>query len=232
MEKSRNIDGGKQQVGSELAIGRQHGGAGLAEPVLDPVRVEDERGRQQEPAGRRPAGDNLPLLPENHRGRQRQHQLWLHKGEAQGKPAEVGPPPKGDRRPDPQRDDAVELRVQQQQGRRDGGEAGQHQGGRTGADREVEATGKAEEPEQDPDPAAEVGPEGVERDGQHRHPCRSQKRQDPLDAERHQDAPAGDLSLRRLLRVQVIEMARIRDDQTGPGGERGPVRVDDVVVGQ
>ena len=228
----------------DLAGTRLHGGSGLAEPVKDPVGVEDQCRNQEGRPRCRPAGDDRPPAGQDQGHPERQHQLGLHEGQAKGQTGEIRTRPESDRPANAQDDDAVELGVEQQQCGRDAGKGRQeplrrcapspHRWG--GANfrprRQVEAGTEAEEAEQDPQPPTEVGSQGCERDREQRHPGRGKEGQDPADAERHQVAAAGYVILEPGLSMQVVELPGIVDDHQGSGGEGGPVRVDYVLVRQ
>src|SRR5665213_2134999 len=51
-----------------------------------------------------------------------------------------------------------------------------------------------------------------------------------MDARRHEAEAAGDLELDAALRVEVVEMAWVLDDQPAAGGECGPIRVDHIAA--
>ena len=77
----------------DLAAGRRDGGAGLAQPVEHPSRVEDRGGRQQPGTGGSPPGKHLPAPRQDHGDRERQHQLRLHQGQAEREAGEIRPRP-------------------------------------------------------------------------------------------------------------------------------------------
>jgi hypothetical protein len=122
------------------------------------------------------------------------------------------------------------LGVQEEQGgghRREGSEDGRWW---SRPDREEEAEGEAREPEEDPEPAAEICSERLERDREECHPCRRKERKDAVDAEADKRPPPGDVELGPALNIEVVQVAGVLDDQPGAGRERGPVGVDDVVL--
>ena len=131
---------------------------------------------------------------------------------------------------DSERDQAVELGVEEKQCGRYRCEGREDRCRWSRPDREEESEGEAHEPEQDPEPAAEICAESLEGDREERHPRRRKERKNAVDAEADEGAPPGDVELGPALHAEVVQMAWILDDEPAAGCERGPVGVDDVVL--
>src|SRR5206468_3169036 len=111
------------------------------------------------------------LSREQNRGGERQDELRFDQGEAQAQPGEVRARPQSEGGAETQGDDAIELRVQQQQCCRDGREAREYRGRRPWPRREIESPGKTEETEEDPQPSADLRSERGEWHGKQRDDC-------------------------------------------------------------
>ena len=230
LHRLREEDAEVRQV--DLPADRRHGRTGLTQPLRYPPRVEEQRRKEQGHAGSRPTDQHLPLPFEEHRRAQREHQLGFHQRQAEREPREVRPLPQRDRGPDAEGNDAVQLGVEHHERGRHRGEGGQDPRRGPRARRQVQPRAEAGEPEKDPQPAADVGAESLERRRQQRDPGRGEERKDAFDAWRRERPTSGDVALDSLLHLEVVEVPGIGDDQPCAGRERRPVGVDDIVIGK
>src|SRR5712692_1293522 len=95
-----------------------------------------------------------------------------------------------------------------------------------------EGGGKASQAEEDPKTPTDLRPERLEGNGEQREPCRGEKRKDAVDSECDEDTTTGHVVLHAPPDGQVVQMTRVGNDEARTRRERGPVRVDYVVVGQ
>ena len=188
----------------DLAAARLHGRAGLAEPVEDPVGIENQRRGHQREARCDPRRQDFPFPREQQRGTEGEDKLWFDQRQAEGKPRQVRSGPQGERGAETKGDNAVELSVQQHQCGWHSGEAREDRGRRSRSRREVEPRGQAGKTEEHPEPAADLRSESVERHCEKGDPRRREERKDAPDAKSHEDAAAGHVELHTLLGVEVI----------------------------